>query len=273
MAIPRSKRSTSRVILDGVQTVVVVLIIIVPIISLTYVINTIIRIPIFPVTFWYLSANFGMRYWDTNSMQVYIDAVQQKHRFMYVISKYKNRGGGKPPQIEFYPHKKSLLFAVLSPWLGAQYVFSPLSGVLSQLENFGWRREVVYDFFQHLIEQCGVTPGPEFYAIAKKICSHKIHYAIEHTLNKGSEVLWDKLVPSGGKIQMWEGTGEEEIATFEDLRWMAKPGAVIKPQTLKVLLTIRSIDKIVGGGMWKFASSPDDVKGTQWQTVVKPDEC
>lgn len=273
MAIPRLKRSIPRVIFDGIQTILVLLIIIAPLIFLIYFIYGIICILIFPLTFWYISSNFGMRSWDTASMQVYIDTVQRNHRFMYVINKYNNRGGRKPSQIEFYPHKSSVPLTCMGYCLGARYVFSHLSGVLSELENSGWNREVVYDFFQHLVEQSGVTPGPEFHAIVKKICSHKIHYTIESTLLKGPEALWYKLVPSGGKIQMWEGTGEEEVATFEDLRWMAKHGAIIKPQTLKVLLAIRSLDKIVGGGMWKFASSPDDVKGTQWQTVVKPSDC
>ena len=71
---------------------------------------------------------------------------------------------------------------------------------------------------------------------------------------------------------MWEGTGTEEVVTFEDLRWLANRGAVIWPQNEKVLQAIDSLDKAVGGGIWKFASAPSDVGGNHWQTVVKPKE-
>ncbi|KIJ42606.1 hypothetical protein M422DRAFT_254044 [Sphaerobolus stellatus SS14] len=225
-----------------------------------------------PYTLYYYSANYGMRPSDSRSMQVYIDAVQRNHRFMDVVKNYNN-AGNKPLRIEFYPHKRNG-----PPYLPfcrgghRRYTFSLLAGVLATLEECGWKRRVVYDFFHLLVEQSQVTPGPELHTISKKISSHAILTAVENALVHTPIEAASRILLSSGKIQMWEGTGTEEMVTFEDLRWLANRGAVIRPQNVQVLLAIESLDKAVGGGMWKFASASSDVKGDHWQTVVKPRE-
>ncbi|KIJ39639.1 hypothetical protein M422DRAFT_257467 [Sphaerobolus stellatus SS14] len=213
-----------------------------------------------------------MHPWDSRSMQVYIDAIQRNHPFTAVARNYNN-AGTKPSRIEFYPHKRRPAFCL--PFCCSRctsYTFSLLAGVLAELEDCGWKRRVVYDFLHILVEESRGASGPEFHTFSKKISSHSFLTAVEDALVTAPIQEASKILLYEGQIQMWEGTGTEEVVTFEDLRWLANRGAVIRPQNEQVLEAIDSLDKAVGGGMWKFATAPSDVEGNHWQTVVKPRE-
>jgi hypothetical protein len=226
-----------------------------------YVLTMILVFFTLPWTLYYYTANWGLTGKDKKTLQGYVDIVESRHLVVRsLVQKYKpDPNRRKPRKLSHYPLKTDHFFCCI-PMIGwmysAEYKFSIYVVFLSLLEGEGWNRKTVYSLLRRTIEETGTTVGEDFDIVEKKLFRGDILTSIDSFLNQPGTILLNYCIYKSPK--MWNCASAIDIDR-DQADWILNEGAVVRPRDVCILRSLDTLNTELGGDIWKFASSADDV--------------